>query len=96
MGKLELYYEDTSASVPGERWSGNSNQVEAGIKPQKDYHKCAFPIHRKDTIKHTTEQCKEFNKLPVSSKEGKYELLKQVNVCFKCFGNDKKQKLPMG
>ena len=74
-----------------ERWSGYSNHVEGGNKSQRGYCKCAFPTHRKDTIKHTTEQCKEFNKLPISGKEGKYELLKQVNACFKCFGNHKKQ-----
>ena len=74
-----------------ERWSGYSNHVEGGNKSQRGYYKCAFPTHRKDTIKHTTEQCKEFNKLPISGKEGKYELLKQVNACFKCFGNHKKQ-----
>ena len=74
-----------------ERWSGYSNHVEGGNKSQWGYYKCAFPTHRKDTIKHTTEQCKEFNKLPISGKEEKYELLKQVNACFKCFGNHKKQ-----
>ena len=63
-----------------ERWSGYSNHVEGGNKSQRGYYKCAFPTHRKDTIKHTTEQCKEFNKLPISGKEGKYELLKQVNA----------------
>ena len=30
-------------------------------------------------------------KLPISGKEGKYELLKQVNACFKGFGDHKKQ-----
>ena len=61
---------------------------------QRGYHKCAFPTHRKEAIKHTTEQCKEFTKLPVSGKEGKYELLKEVNACFICFGNHKKQNCP--
>ena len=42
-------------------------------------------------MNHTTEQCKEFKKLPVSGKKGRYELIKQVNTCFKCFGNHRKQ-----
>ena len=45
----------------------------------KKYCKCAYPSHRKDVISHTTEECKEFHKLPVKEK---YELLKQVNACF--------------
>ncbi len=77
----------------GDRWAGSSHHAERGNKPQV-YHKCAFPTQRKDTIKHTTEKCKEFQKLLVSGKDGKYELLKQVNTCFICFGNHKKQDCP--
>ncbi|CAB4022649.1 Hypothetical predicted protein, partial [Paramuricea clavata] len=52
--------------------------VERGAKHgQRTYYKCAFPTHRKDTINHTTEQCKEFQKLSISGKDGRYELLKQ-------------------
>ncbi len=77
----------------GDQWAGGSHHTERGNKPRV-YHKCAFPTHRKDTIKHTTEQCKEFQKLLVSGKDGKYELLKQVNACFICFGHHKKQDCP--
>ncbi|CAB4027430.1 Hypothetical predicted protein [Paramuricea clavata] len=53
--------------------------VERGAKHgQRTYYKCAFPTHRKDTINHTTEQCKEFQKLSISGKDGRYELLKQL------------------
>ena len=58
------------------------------------FYKCAYPEHRKDKINHTTSECKEFQKLPVSGKQGRYEVLKQVNACFKCFGNHKKQDCP--
>ena len=58
------------------------------------YHKCAYPSHRKDTINHTTAECKEFLKLPFSGKNGKYELLKQIDACFKCFGNHRRQDCP--
>ena len=69
--------------------------VERGAKHgQRTYYKCAFPTHRKDTINHTTEQCKEFQKLSISGKDGRYELLKQVNACFKCFGNHRKLNCP--
>ena len=61
--------------------------------PQK-YYKCAFPAHRKDNINHTTEECKEFQKLPISGKNGKYQLLKEVNACYKCFGNHLRQNYP--
>ena len=60
----------------------------------KRYYRCAYPSHRKDNINHTTEECKEFQKLPVSGKNGKYELLKQINACFKCFGNHRRQDCP--
>ncbi|CAB3984060.1 Hypothetical predicted protein [Paramuricea clavata] len=69
--------------------------VERGAKHgQRTYYKCAFPTHRKDTINHTTEQCKDFQKLSISGKNGRYELLKQINACFKCFGNHRKLNCP--
>ena len=55
------------------------------------YHKCAYPSHRKDTINHTTVECKEFLKLPISGKNGRYELLKQIDACF---GNHRRQDCP--
>ncbi|CAB4007150.1 Hypothetical predicted protein [Paramuricea clavata] len=51
-------------------------------------------IAEKDSISHTTSECKEFQKLPVSGKEGKYELLKQIDACFKCFGNHRRLDCP--
>ena len=57
----------------------------------KKYCKCAYLSHRKDVISHTTEECKEFHKLPVKEK---YELLKQVNACFRCFGNHQRRDCP--
>ena len=50
----------------------------------KKYYKCVYHSNRKDVINHTTEECKEFHKLSVKEK---YELLKQVNAHFHCFGN---------
>ena len=58
------------------------------------FNKCAYPAHRKDNINNTTNECKEFQKLPLSGKQGRYEVLKQVNAFFKCFGNHKKQDCP--
>ena len=58
------------------------------------YHKCAYPSHRKDAINHTTAECKEFQKLPTGGKNGKYELLKQTDACFKCFGNHRRSQCP--
>ena len=59
---------------------------------RKQYYHCAF--HRKDTIKHMTSDCKEFRKLPISGEGGKYELLKQMNACFICFGHHRREKCP--
>ena len=58
------------------------------------YYKCAYPAHRKDAITHTTAECKEFQKLPVGGKNGKYKLLKQINACFRCFGNHRRSDCP--
>ncbi|KAL9987900.1 hypothetical protein ACROYT_G002280 [Oculina patagonica] len=52
------------------------------------------PKNWRDTIKHKTSDCKEFQKLPISGEGGKFELLKQVNACFVCFGNHPQQKCP--
>ena len=60
----------------------------------KKYYKCAFPAHRKDNINHTTEECKEFQKLLISGKNGKYQLLKEINACYKCLGNHLRQNCP--
>ena len=65
-----------------------------GKQSSKKYYKCAYPSHRKDSISHITSECKEFQKLPVGGKEGKYELLKQIDACFKCFGNHRKLNCP--
>jgi hypothetical protein len=66
----------------------------ANKRGSSKYYKCAYPSHRKDAINHTTAECKEFQKLPVGGKNGKYELLKQVDACFKCFGNHRRQDCP--
>ena len=66
----------------GSAFYGSSQDV------KKFYH-CAF--HRKDTIKHTTGNCKEFQKLSIVKK---YEVLKQVRACFICFGDHMKQRCP--
>ncbi|CAB3993010.1 Hypothetical predicted protein [Paramuricea clavata] len=63
-----------------------------GKQSSKKYYKCAYPSHRKDSISHTTSECKEFQKLPVSGKEGKSELLKQIK--FKCFRNHRRLDCP--
>ena len=75
------------------RFPRQQYHTSAGCQGTKFY-KCAYPAHRKDKINHTTSECKEFQKLPVSGKQGRYEVLKQVNACFKCFGNHKKQDCP--
>ena len=65
-----------------------------GKQSPKKYYKCAFPALRKDNINHTTEECKEFQKLPISGKNGKYQLLKEINACYECFGNHLRQNCP--
>ena len=72
---------------------GQNYQTHVGARGGKFY-KCAYPAHRKDNINHTTSECNEFKKLAVSGKQGRYELLKEVNACFKCFGNHKRQDCP--
>ena len=59
---------------------------------KRQFYQCAF--HRRDTVKHKTSDCKEFQKLPISGEGGKFELLKQVNARFVCFGNHPQQKCP--
>lgn len=81
-------------SKAGERGKGaGSTHHGTGSGPgKKQFYQCAF--HRKDTIKHTTSECKEFQKLPISGGGGKYEHLKQVNACFVCFGDHLQQNCP--
>ena len=64
------------------------NTFHAKNQGTKKYYKCAYPSHRKYVINHTTEECKEFHKLSVKEK---YELLKQANACFRCFGNHRRR-----
>ena len=58
----------------------------------RQFYQCA--VHRKDSIKHSTSECKEFEKLPITGTGGKYEVLKQVKACFICFGDHMKQRCP--
>ena len=41
-----------------------------------------------------TSDCKKFQKLPISGEGGWFQLLKQLNACFVCFGNHPQQKCP--
>lgn len=73
----------------------HTHQSEGGVKstPVKagKYFPCAFTGHRKDSVKHCTDDCKEFGKLSV---QDKYELIKQINACFVCFGDHRRQQCP--
>ena len=42
----------------------------------KKFYNCGFPFHRKDN---TSEECKEFQKLTISGKNGKYQVTLQGN-----------------
>jgi hypothetical protein len=75
------------------RVKGQQYQISVGSRGGKFY-KCAFPAHRKDNINLKTCECNEFRKLEVSCKQGNNEFLKQVNACFKCIGNHKRQDCP--
>ncbi|XP_048579343.1 uncharacterized protein LOC125560937 [Nematostella vectensis] len=63
-------------------------------KSKKEFFQCAYPSHRKDTIKHKTQDCKEFQRLDIYGKGGKLDVLKQVNACFKCFSDHLRSKCP--
>ena len=76
----------------GDRGKGLTHHGTGTGQDKRQFYQCAF--HRRDTIKHKTSDCKEFQKLPISGEGGKFELLKQVNACFVCFGNHPQQKCP--
>ena len=76
----------------GDRGKGLTHHGTGTSQGQKQFYQCAF--HKRDTVKHKTSDCKEFQKLPISGEGGKFELLKQVNACFVCFGNHPQQKCP--
>ena len=76
----------------GDRMKGLTHHGTGTGQDRRLFYQCAF--HRRDTIKHKTIDCKEFQKLPISGEGGKFELLKQVNACFVCFGNHPQQKCP--
>ncbi|XP_048579693.1 uncharacterized protein LOC5508489 [Nematostella vectensis] len=63
-------------------------------KSKKEFFQCAYPSHRKDTIKHKTQDCKEFQRLDIYGKGGKLDVLKQVNARLKCFGDHLRSKCP--
>ena len=76
----------------GDCGKGLTHHTTGTGQDRRQFYQCAF--HRRDTIKHKTNDCKEFQKLPISGEGGKFELLKQVNACFVCFGNHPQQKCP--
>ena len=76
----------------GDRGKGTTHFGTGTGQDKKQFYPCAF--HRRDTIKHTTRDCKEFQKLPISGEGGRFELLKQMNACFVYFGNQPQQKCP--
>ena len=76
----------------GDRGKGLTHHTARTGQDRRQFYQCTF--HRRDTIKHKTSDCKEFQKLPISGESGKFELLKQVNASFVCFGNHPRQKCP--
>ena len=76
----------------GDRGKGSTHHGTGAGQDKRQFYHCAF--HRRDTIKHTTSDCKEFQKLPISGEGGKFELLKQVYACFVCFRDHPQQKCP--
>ena len=74
----------------GDRGKGMTHHGIGTGQDKRQFYQCAF--HRGDAIKHKTSDCKEFRKLPISGEGGKFELLKQVNACFVCFGNHPQRK----
>ena len=75
-----------------DRGKGLTHHGTGNDQDKRQFYQCAF--HRRDTVKHKTSDCKEFQKLPISGEGGKFELLKQVNARFVCFGNHPQQKCP--
>lgn len=51
--------------------------------------KSACVVHRDETCKHKTTECKEFEKLSIDEK---YQALRNVHACFKCFGFHRRDK----
>ena len=76
----------------GDRGKGLTHHGTGTGHDRRQLYQCAF--HQRDTVKHKTSDCKEFQKLPISGEGGKFELLKKVNACFVCFGNHPQQKCP--
>ena len=75
----------------GDRGKGTTHFGTGADQNKKQYYPCAF-WNRRDTVKHITSDCKEFQKLPISKEGGWFELLKQMNACFVCLGNHPQQK----
>ena len=71
--------------------SSSSNFVaKSDSKPQiSQSKKSACVVHREETCKHKTSECKEFVKLSI---DGRYEALKNAHACFKCFGFHRRDK----
>jgi len=75
-----------------DRGKGQTHLGTGTSQNKKKYYQCAY--HKKDSIKRTTSECKEFQKLPTSGTGGKYELLKRVNASFICFGDHPRKNCP--
>ena len=52
-----------------------------------------IPVLSIEEIQLNTQQV-TVKKLPISGEGGRFELLKQMNACFVCFGNNPQQKWP--
>ena len=72
----------TTLEVPktGDRGKELTHQGTVTGQDKKQFYQCAF--HRRDTIKHKTSDCKEFQKLPISGEGGPNK-----KPCSKCGSN---------
>ena len=93
--KFQVQKSEPWKGVSNQRARAQVNHAESSMgKTPKKFYSCAVPAHRREDIKHNTETCREFLKLPIKGKGGRVDVLKDVNACFYCFGNHKRGRCP--
>ena len=83
---------ETSKTGDREKWqSHHSDSSSNNATQQRKRYRCVHPKHRRDTINHSTSECKEFQKLPINAR---FDLLEEVYACFICFAYHRKENCP--
>ena len=87
LAERDSFRDDKSTSQSFHGQSGVNDKKSTSNSSKRKFFDCA--VHCREGLKHTTSECSEFKKLEYKKK---LEALRNINACFRCFGDHMRQQ----